>query len=160
MPTPLQLQNIAKLALYVNGLPENYEHFDMMSFAHIPTGGFLHGFLHEVVMIDTCECGTTACFAGHGPHAGIAPKEGENWDSYCSRAFGASSYSGGGGGGYDDYLWLFDANWPSNPHQAAKRAAWLLQGGELGRPKATPKGFEFYTPNWDKVRAIAHGSLQ
>lgn len=73
------------------------------------------------------SCGTTACAAGHGPLAGIKWKEsdGSDWNSYCTRAFGAPPIS-------NLWEWLFSPDWAdidNTPEGAAARIKWYLAHG-------------------------------
>jgi len=69
-------------------------------------------------------CGTAACAAGHGPHAGIEKDSLEYWREYIQRAFCLRSNS---------WSWCFDAEWAdidNTPEGAAKRILYLLFSGE------------------------------
>ena len=105
--TPEQADNLDKLATHLEGLPENYEWFNMSTFS------------------EATECGTVACACGHGPLAGIERKGDESWNDYADRVFGVSPDSENG-------YFLFDAYWfwcqPTH-HQAAARIRVFLKGG-------------------------------
>lgn len=153
--TPIQRQNLAKLALHVRALPKSYSHFRMQSYA---SNGGEDGDRHPARKIDVNVCGTAACLAGHGPLAGIKPGKGETWDTYGSRVF-CNSWAGE----QELFLWLFCANWDDSKSNACKRVAWLLQGKRI--PSITlscsghyPDDFGKFRPNWKLVEAIANGS--
>lgn len=71
------------------------------------------------------ECGTSCCFAGHGPvFLPETVRKREGWLNYARRVFvPAHSHRGG--------EFLFAAFWPNNKKQAARRALVFL---ELGSP--------------------------
>lgn len=72
-------------------------------------------------------CGTSCCFIGHGPMAGLAPDPESiatyDWAVYSYEVMGLDSTS-------DEcnkiWSWLFDTNWPSLPHMAVRRARYIL----------------------------------
>lgn len=92
-PTPRRRKNLAKLADYLESLPEDYAHFDMNQFIdHDPERGIpgtidedrrqaLERYDSAVALESTVfaaspeqflnNCGTVACALGHGPAAGI-----------------------------------------------------------------------------------------
>ena len=119
--TPEQAKNLEQLATYLEGLPEDYEWFDMLSYS------------------EEAECGTVACACGHGPEAGIKIKFGEEWDDYAVRAFGVSYLS-------ENWDFLFSASWASyqpTHKQAAERIRVFLKDGI---PEAFRKGPSFAGP--------------
>lgn len=103
----------------------------MACFTHFPNGSGRDGyFSEEVVPIDPNVCGTTACFAGHGPNAGIPPEEHENWDEYVKRVFLSTKKDSSPACLSPYFHWLFGAEWESSIPEAVKRAAYLLEHGE------------------------------
>jgi hypothetical protein len=67
--TKAQRGRLEKLAAYLEGLPEDYRHFNMGVYVH-------SGSLEAEVNYALCNggvasCGTVACALGHGPAAGI-----------------------------------------------------------------------------------------
>lgn len=66
------------------------------------------------------ECGTSACFAGHGPFALKNKKivEKIGWYNYVQEIFSDDDLV---------YDWLFSSNWPNFKKQAAARAILLLE---------------------------------
>ena len=84
--TPEQAKNLDKLATYLEGLPEDYELFDMRFFGR------------------KTEHGTIAGACGHGPAAGVERKDSEGWESYACRAYGVLLYR-------DDWRFLFSYRW-------------------------------------------------
>lgn len=167
--TKEQIKNLAILTLYVRSLPEDYAHFSMGWFV---CNGGRDSIDDYVRAIDTNHCGTTACFAGHGPNSGILPLDKERWGDYIQRCFGSDR---GRYGMEGNYSWLFSEDWPNDRSAACKRAAWLLQGREIESfdPSAKscvsdddedgydwtdsyPNGFESFTPDWALIESIAH----
>jgi hypothetical protein len=162
-----QKKNLAILTLYCHSLPPGYDGFDMKWY--VQNGGN-DSFTHPVRKPEHMGCGTSACFAGHGPHAGIMGKNGEVWGQYVDRVFGCSIVEGANEG---PWVWLFHSGWPNSIELALKRAAWLLQGGYVPEVDQSysyddngkelevldweePDGFSTFTPDWDKITQIAH----
>ena len=105
--TPEQAKNLEQLATYLEGLPEDYELFDMWHYSN------------------ETECGTVACACAHGPMAGIARKGDESWSDYSHRAFGAFPYS-------NYWRFLFAPDWsfyqPFHYHAAERIRVFLKDG--------------------------------
>jgi hypothetical protein len=139
--TRTQPKNLAKLADYLEDLPEGYEHFGMSDYLQTDNrdaeieyakrnGGVAH-------------CGTAACAIGHGPAAGLLFKPSEfqlgsrlqpvpDWGAYARR-FVAEEFD-------RNYNWAFGGGWAAydNHHWgAAARIRYLLA---YGSPPA-----EFFT---------------
>ena len=73
------------------------------------------------------ECGTTACFAGHGPMFGLPVIDADYdcWGRYCHRIFGLSP-------SHRAWDWLFSPTWAdidNTPQGAAARAFYYLDRG-------------------------------
>ena len=126
--TPEQAKNLDTLATHLEGLPDDYKHFNMETFE------------------EETWCGTVACACGHGPTAGIKKKRGEDWGHYADRAFGASPAN-------DNWGFLFSADWywyqPTH-HQAAERIRVFLNGGVPDGFSATTYGLRAYTRSLEK----------
>lgn len=102
--TRTQKRNLAQLATYLEGLPADYQHFDMESYfdhtgscgledagltSEVITAAFDRGHIEDSAEAkrDTLyandiarflgNCGTTACAIGHGPAAGVALRKKE-----------------------------------------------------------------------------------
>ena len=145
---PTQRNNLARLAVYCHRLPKGYEHFDMRAFCSIggdpcKTPGYI------------LQCGTTACFAGHGPSAGIPPLPEETWGRYIARAFGCNA---------EDFVWswLFGIFWPNDITAACKRAAWIMDEHDI--PNGFSVDFEAlvaseeykaFEPDWKRIEKMA-----
>lgn len=176
--TQQQRKHLAILALHCHRLPPDYTHFSMKAYASRKEFGGksrCDNWGQIARAIDTNACGTTACFAGHGPLAGIAPLEAENWDPYVKRCFtgeeGADMATS-----HPYWEWLFSEYWPSSLPEAVKRAAWLLEKG--GPPKYhdhegwdedkeeyttsmevyDEEAWEQFTPNLTLLEQIASGA--
>ena len=100
----IHVANLLILANYLAALPENYEHFDMGVFITTDESEPVPSMVTEDVLH---RCGTVACAVGHGPAAGIAPKQGQYWWGYLT------NFTGGEENSFDDniYLQLFDDDW-------------------------------------------------
>lgn len=110
-------KNLAKLADYLENLPDGYPSFDMRSFNSNSLSARI-----EVCSLVESKCGTVACAVGHGPDAGITAKEGELWTQYSSRVFASS----------DSRLWkwCFSDRWTQQDNTAkgaAARIRWALK---------------------------------
>ncbi len=93
MPTPEQLANLDKVATYLEGLPEDYEHFAMFTFFNNEEG--LQVYPGD---LDVNNCPSCACVIGHAPAAGCGqPFDSDfNWFNYAERVFGTDA---------EDELW-------------------------------------------------------
>jgi hypothetical protein len=139
--TDIQRENLGKLASYLEGLPEDYQHFEMASWTGDADGEAIVNYaLHNG---GVPSCGTVACAVGHGPAAGILVPEKMicpayaaiglprrvNWWSYSALFARDDS---------PEFEWLFSGRWSdvdNTPHGAAARIRYVLQHG------AAPKGF-------------------
>jgi len=111
--------NLETLATYLEALPIGYEHFDMASYLR-KDDRYIYMVADANIIGD---CGTVACAVGHGPTAGIAATDYENWDDYSDRVFDLSS---------TEWSWCFSSSWSTtdNTHQgAAKRIRHMLEHG-------------------------------
>lgn len=105
--------NMARLADYLEALPDDYVDFDMSNYRE----GEGRGAIARVV------CGTAGCAVGHGPNAGIKPLRGETWYEYSQRAFTGDDYA---------WQWCFSGAWSyrdNTPKGAAARIRWFLKNG-------------------------------
>ena len=80
------LTNLNILADFLLKLPPDYQHFDMEYYAYDDNHD--EDIRPTQVLPLLNKCGTTACAAGHGPAAGLAPEPGEKWRQYIGRVFG------------------------------------------------------------------------
>lgn len=102
------------------------------------------------------ECGTTCCFLGHFPMAGIKAKRNEDWWLYLRRVMSDDYFSQS-----DAYKWLFDSGWPNDIDFCLKRAAYALR---FGVPPFNRGAWGFAVnyeeqakkirPNWNKLKEI------
>lgn len=148
--TPTQRRNLARLCLFVNDNvpPPKFEiktWFTNSAGAQSPPTQAKY------------ECGSSACFLGIAPLAGIKPKVGETWPGYSRRAFSAFEYDGG------DicrrYDFLFSPHHENSKEAAVRRGAWFLchglpetDEGDLTDWEA-PKSFR---PPWKLIKAAAN----
>lgn len=119
----MNVENLEKLASYLEGLPTDYEHFDMFDFFWVKNGG---GYMYPDEAPLPPECGAVACAVGHGPAAGLPALEGESWSHYSDRVFDLGETS---------WNWCFSDRWKkvdNTPQGAAKRIRYML---EHGRPE-------------------------
>lgn len=111
----------------------------------------MHYFIQSNFVMDTsCDiakikpCGTSACFCGHGPSAGIEPLEDENWGEYGERNFTPVPTDEFAEEPHFD--WLFGAGHADDINLAVNRAAYYIQMGI-----STLNG---YNLNTDEVKDI------
>lgn len=103
-----QRDNLAKLATYLEGLPADYEDFDMAVF-------------HEESEEPALQlCGSAACAVGHGLSAGIRayPKD-FSWQMYARRVFGTEGEIFSHGKLWD---WCFTQEWQNYDNTPAGAA--------------------------------------
>ena len=142
--TPTQRRNIAKLTLFVkDAVPP--PKFDIESH---------HSGDNTNPSNATYECGTTACFCGYGPLAGIKPIKGENWFEYAARALtsGILSY-----GTPDSPIWefLFSDSHKNSKAAAVRRGAYLLTHGlPEGKELSSYEPPRSFRPDWEAIKAI------
>jgi hypothetical protein len=112
--------NLETLAAYLEGLPADYQHFNMN--VYVMKDDRLFNYASGAPFAGAC--GTVACAVGHGPAAGIPAKlEEEWWTDYARRVFELK-------GCEND--WCFAGLWvnvDNTPHGAAKRIRYLLDHG-------------------------------
>ena len=127
-----QRSNLAKTAIYLIEKAKD-EHFDMNQYLSIADDS--RSETPDEVRTTYNECGTTRCFAGHGPMA-LKSKIvfGEEWTKYNKRVFGVTDSE-------DLWLFLFDGDWVSSRKQAASRALIFLE-------KGLPKIFNEYSSTY------------
>lgn len=116
-----QRSNLAKTAIFLIEEAKD-EHFDMGYYlsARASTGDN-----PQIVREYYSDCGTTCCFAGHGPIA-LKSKINKNddWEDYQLRVFGIDE-----AGHFKDWEFLFSPNWFNSRKQAASRALTFLEKG-------------------------------
>jgi hypothetical protein len=114
LPNEEQQKNLRTLADYL--LSGNLKaEFDMTAYAD--PKNYSH----------STECGTVGCAIGHGPFAGIAKGEEEEWEDYVNRAFGTDQY--------EIFMYLFDSEWKyfdNTPQGSANRILAFLEQLENG----------------------------
>lgn len=119
--TKQQQSNLAKTAIFLIEEAKD-EHFDMAFYlsAREDTGDN-----PQKVREYYSECGTTCCFAGHGPIA-LKSKINKNddWEDYQLRVFGIDEAHH-----LKDWEFLFSQNWLNSRKQAASRALTFLEKG-------------------------------
>ncbi len=144
--TRANINNLKKLADYLESLPYRYKHFDMLDFLDAQSNEAAVVYAKENGGVHTC--GTVACAVGHGPSAGILFRNSDfteeydwnqsafvmapDWSSYAQRFTGI-----------DDPLsrkfeWLFGSDWvevDNHHYGAAARIRYLLEYRQV------PSGF-------------------
>lgn len=133
--------NFVKLADFLDALPLDYIHFDMVVLYNAEDNS---GDLPEQAYPPTKHCGTSACALGHAPTAGITPTQGEDWNNYLIRNFGV-------GFGYRIYDWVFCPHWDyydNTPRGAAARIRFLSANNweVVTIPFPTDDVVQAYTP--------------
>lgn len=137
MLTDEQRANLEKLAVYLEGLPTNYDQFDMAYVIKDCREGDVVSYALRNGGVSSC--GTAACALGHGPAAGvfvpghmIIDRKYVAWSEYA-RLFGSRIDWGND--------WCFGAVWKvvDNHHfGAAARIRYLLAHGEKPDGFAAP----------------------
>ena len=126
-------ENLLKLAKFLDGLPEDYEHFDMSKWIASDTKELR---LDEIENVDIKACGYAACAIGHAPQAlKLTPEE--TWKCATWNAFIHH---------YFDIAWIeeqfmFGVDWQdvdNTPKGVAKRIRYFLENG-------VPDSFGFVT---------------
>lgn len=128
--TPFHIANLAKLADFLDALPDNYAHFRMANYF----GKYYEDDEHpypdaepsEVDPARLINCGTCACAVGHGIAAGIEAMRGENWHEYERRAFGVSVRDPN----FEAWDFMFGPDNPDDAKAAARRIREVLAGAE------------------------------
>lgn len=121
--TKRQYDNIEKLIAYGESVALTFHVFDMTVFFTDENEESINP--SKSVTHYKNECGTTACFAGLGPLAGVSGKGFSLWWDYIEIKFGAFSASG-------QYRWMFHHNWATVDNTlagACKRARIFLESG-------------------------------
>ena len=137
-----QRKNMDTLIDHVLNLPSDYEHFNMGGFA-THDGVDLEA-TKVAKVFESCGCGTSACFLGHGPMAGIKARKNEDWYAYAERQFGLTSSHLRFGFTHAAWVLCFSAAWAycgGTAEQAALRAQYLLDYG-------VPTGFNCPAKKW------------
>ena len=119
-------RNLAKLALYIHSLPEDYSGFNMEHFFRYPSDSIRQAFQPCRVVGDKITCGTSACLAGHGPSAGIPFENGEDWLGYVNRVFIEYYEKTSLDVGWD---WLFCQSHSNDHMDGFKRIVYFLLSG-------------------------------
>jgi hypothetical protein len=144
-------RNLAKLAQYLESLPEDYRHFDMSDFAsHNGDCSEVVGDAMVALATDPAKffsnCGTVACALGHGPAAGVRMKleeaQDHDWDAYCERQFGIPAQRVNA-----TWDFLFSSSWSfidDTPRGAAARIRYYLDTDEV--LPVTRKSIADYAP--------------
>lgn len=138
--TPAEVENLIILRDYIDALPEEYERFNMSSFAQDGRGT-----LNPEEVQEEIPCGASCCAIGHAPIAGlkiIAEVDAEmidDWDKYGARIFPSlyhkeSSYyfargphSGDEADENDTWEFLFGADWSNDPKQFVERVNMVIR---------------------------------
>lgn len=130
-----QQRNLIRVALYLlkGKSPVNFD-MEMYILASIPAGKCHHfGSCDQEVLKGykhINECGTSCCFAGHGPLAlGTEDiNEDTTWEEYVHNTFGVGfDYDVFTRGQREAWEFLFDGSNPNDPRKAAFRAAVFLE---------------------------------
>lgn len=118
--TAINRKNLEKLATYLEGLPVDYEKFNMRHMLADDDG-------EEFDLRDPGrarvihKCGSSACAIGHGPNAGIRISPHDwSWTQYADRVFGVNHFTNGIG------EYMFGGNMGGDHRDAAKRIREVL----------------------------------
>lgn len=118
--TPTQFKNLCKLTTFVRTKVPPPK-FDIREY-YQPKGHDIDSGNIPQPNEAKYECGTSACFCGYGPLAGIKPKRGEEWADYAERVFGASMWG-------HIYSLLFSGSHLNDRDAAVRRGAYFLTHG-------------------------------
>lgn len=136
--TPTQRRNIARLTLFVkDAVPPpkfNIKHH--------------HSVEKEFPSKATYECGTSACFCGYGPLAGIRPQKREDWFDYAGRTMTVSFES-------DVWDWLFCDFHENTKSAAVRRGAYFLMNGLPDCNLYSGEAPRSFRPDWEAIKKIA-----
>lgn len=124
--------NLLKLSTYLDSLPDDYAHFDMINYFDGPDLDLEIKYARENGGVGSC--GTAACAVGHGPSAGILFEDdlldrssgAPDWNTYCYRHFIDEDGA--------EWEWMFGPGWDrldNTPKGAAKRIRWILAGNSV-----------------------------
>ena len=89
-------ENFRKLADYVLNLPDDYKGFSMVEYCRtiappVSTGGSRDWQPQQAKnVVEKHKCGTSACMLGHGPAAGIAPRNTQHGGSTRTQSLGVT----------------------------------------------------------------------
>lgn len=133
--TAEQRDNLAKLADYLESLPNNYAGFHMDRFMRYIDDA---GYSNQPYTATLGPCGSVGCAVGHGPAAGIDPVPNEDWLSYAYRVFGA-----------DTFDWCFAGSWAFTDNTISGAVARIRHLLKYGAPKIA--GYHAYW--FDEYRA-------
>lgn len=127
----MNLNNLEILANYLASLPKDYDGFNMAVFCQTDDGEGLDPAAHT--------CGSSMCAVGHGPNAGIAPSEDDDycWVRYSERVFGERWSS-------DTMQFCFSGLWDlyfPNIEHAIRRLRYVVAYG------SAPESFSFHLEN-------------
>ena len=120
--TKQQKDNLAKLSKYLSKLPKKYNRFNMSTYMTKQTPND-NVYLPINAKEQITKCGTIACALGHGPSAGIKPKDEMSWQEYSALFTKENS---------PEEEWCFSPWWryvDNTPHGAAERINYLLNKG-------------------------------
>jgi hypothetical protein len=116
--TKKQKSNLARTAIYILEKVDKSK-FIMQNYSSNEYG---EDIIPKDVKKNYNECGTTCCFAGHGPISlPYSAKDSIYWNRYVEKTYGIEEGSGG-------WEFLFGPEWSDNTKQAASRALKYLKG--------------------------------
>lgn len=140
--TPFQFKNLAKLVTYV------HQNAPYLCYNQRVYNSYSPNITCDVRHV----CGSVACFAGHGPAAGIKTLDNETWYDYIARVFNKVEN--------DLYYTLFSGYHLNSAGAAARRGAWCLEHGlpdalYLARWEAP----EDYVPDWAEIARVVEKDM-
>lgn len=154
--TDTQFLNIVRLTLFCKDVKTGTK-FEISCFSRDRDGCNTYGPEAAEYEDEPSVCGTSSCFCGFGPLAGIKPATPNmGWNQYSQESFGASL------DGSQVWDYLFDAEHANNLEAAVRRGAYFI---EHGLPERQPgDSFTYlcrleapadYQPNWELIESIA-----
>lgn len=134
----LNRENLTKLAEYLEQLPVDYPHFDMLRYETFDDFSDLVNYVRNGRDDTVWVCGTVACAVGHGPSAGILFTDNEmddgvpRWGVYAERFSTDWRERGWMFTGLANDGWWWNWRTLDNTHRgAAARIRFLLDGNEV-----------------------------
>lgn len=131
-------EDLLKLADYLYGLEDDYEHFSMFMFLF---DGECYFFADDVVIDDLgkviTKCGTVACAVGHAPLAGIDCGRFEQYQDIVNWLTNHNAFA---------YDWMFSGEWSctdDTPKGAAARIYFALDYGIPFKPREFALGAKY-----------------
>lgn len=120
----MNIDLLKRLAIYLNNLPDDYDHFDMRQYYGYDV------FMTPAHATPPSACGTVACAIGHLPFVPdtVKPFQGEGWRDYAYRAL-----LDGERFRILKFEFMFSGYWDTidNTAQGAAKRIWAIATGQI-----------------------------